>query len=164
VATVSDQGLSGESDRALIEVCKSENRALVSLDLGFAFHGVSLDNSWLFGLNAKQMDRIEHLRSAARAAVFKAMGHPSRIFILENLERGQRCVRDLAGLVGADISTVSKHLAVLKNAGIVRDRKEGTTVYYSLACSCLGDMLASAENIIRQNAERQSQYLAALRT
>lgn len=109
------------------------------------------------------MDRIANVRSVARAAVFKAMGHPSRIFILENLQKKSHCVCELAELVGADMSTVSKHLTVLKNAGIVQDRKEGTTVYYSLSCSCLGDMLNSAENIIRQNTERQNQTLASLR-
>ena len=108
------------------------------------------------------MEQDEHVRSVARAAVFKAMGHPSRIFILEKLQKAPHCVCELAELVGADMSTVSKHLAVLRNAGIVRDRKEGTTVYYSLACLCLGDMLSSAENIIRQNAERQNQTLASL--
>jgi ArsR family transcriptional regulator len=108
------------------------------------------------------MKQVEYIRSSARAVVFKAMGHPSRIFILEKLEEKAHCVRELADLVGSDTSTVSKHLTLLKNAGIVRDRKEGTTVYYSLACSCLGDMLASAGNIIRQNAERQNESLASL--
>ena len=108
------------------------------------------------------MEETERFRSVARAAVFKAMGHPSRIFILEMLQKAPHCVCELAELVGADMSTVSKHLAVLKSAGIVWDRKEGTTVYYSLACSCLGDMLQSAENIIRQNVERQKQSLASL--
>ena len=110
------------------------------------------------------MQQIDRTRSAARASVFKAMGHPSRIYILELLSKAPRCVHDLAAAVGADMSTVSRHLAVLKNAGIVKDSKEGTTVTYSLACSCLGDMLSSAENIIRLNAERHSESLASLRS
>ena len=108
------------------------------------------------------MNHIEHVRSVTRASVFKAMGHPSRIFMLEKLQKSPYCVRELADFVGADISTVSKHLTVLKTAGIVRDRKEGTTVYYSLACPCLSDMLTGVENLIRQNTRLQSQSLASL--
>ena len=108
------------------------------------------------------MKRVEHIRSVARAAVFKAMGHPTRVFILEKLQEAPHCVCELTELIGADMSTVSKHLAVLRNAGIVQDRKQGTTVYYSLACSCLGDMLRSAENIIRSNVEQQKESLASL--
>jgi ArsR family transcriptional regulator len=108
------------------------------------------------------MEATERRRSIARASVFKAMGHPTRVFILEKLQEASRCVCELTDLVGADMSTVSKHLAVLKNAGIVQDRKEGTTVYYSLACSCLSDMLRAAENIIRGHVERQNASLASL--
>lgn len=109
------------------------------------------------------MQASERVRSVARATVFKAMGHPTRVFILEKLQDGPHCVCELTELVGADMSTVSKHLAILKNAGIVQDRKEGTTVYYSLACSCLADMLRAAENVIRGSVERQNASLASLK-
>ena len=46
----------------------------------------------------------------ARAKVLKAMAHPSRLFILEELNKGERCVCDLTEMIGADVSTVSKHL------------------------------------------------------
>ena len=68
----------------------------------------------------------------ARARVIKAMAHPTRLFIVEELSRGERCVCDLTEMVGADISTVSKHLSLLKNARIVADDKRGTQVFYSL--------------------------------
>ena len=61
----------------------------------------------------------------ARAAVVKALAHPTRLFIVEELSRGARCVADLTNLIGADMSTVSKHLAVLRNVGIVEDDKRG---------------------------------------
>ncbi len=94
------------------------------------------------------------------AAVFKALGHPSRTFIVETLARGERCVCELSEMVGADVSTVSRHLALLREAGIIVSRKDGTTVYYSLACNCLGQMIDGVENVIRMKAERQSAALA----
>ena len=57
----------------------------------------------------------------ARAQVIKAMAHPTRLFIVDELAKGERCVCELRVMIGADISTVSKHLSVLKQAGIVED-------------------------------------------
>ena len=67
-----------------------------------------------------------------RAKVFKALGHPSRLLMIEALGQGEKCVCELRELVGSDISTVSKHLTVLKEAGLVRDERRGTNIYYSL--------------------------------
>ena len=66
-------------------------------------------------------ERKKHLD--ARAKVLKAMAHPSRLFIIEELAKGERCVCDLTEMVGADVSTISKHLSVLRQAGIVIDDK-----------------------------------------
>ncbi len=74
-----------------------------------------------------------------RAAVFKALGHPTRLFIAEELGKGERCVCDLTEMVGADTSTVSRHLSVLRNAGIVKDEKRGLQVFYSLKTPCILD-------------------------
>lgn len=77
----------------------------------------------------------------AQARIFKALGHPSRLLMVEELARGERCVRELQTLVGADISTVSKHLALLKGAGVVRHEKRGANVYYALTLRCVGAFL-----------------------
>jgi ArsR family transcriptional regulator len=71
------------------------------------------------------------------AAVFKALGHPSRLLIIDELSGGERPVADLTKLVGSDISTVSSHLAVLRNAGIVVDERRGQQVFYRLAAECV---------------------------
>lgn len=71
------------------------------------------------------------------AAVFKALGHPSRLLMVKALGDGEKCVCDLRELVGADLSTVSKHLSVLKAAGIVAPVKRGNFVYYRLLRSCV---------------------------
>jgi len=86
----------------------------------------------------------------ARARVLKAMAHPTRLFILDRLARGEHCVNDLTELVGADISTVSKHLAVLRNAGIVRDEKRGQQVWYTLRTPCVLNFFDCVENVLRQ--------------
>jgi ArsR family transcriptional regulator len=83
-------------------------------------------------LEARTYDRFE-----ARARVMKAMAHPTRLYIVDELARGERCVHELTEMIGADMSTVSKHLSVLKSVGIVGDEKRGSEVYYSLRMGCV---------------------------
>jgi DNA-binding transcriptional ArsR family regulator len=98
----------------------------------------------------------------ARAKVMKAMAHPTRLFIVDELARNQqRCVCELTDMVGADMSTVSRHLAVLKNAGIVEDEKQGTTVYYRLRCPCVTNFFDCIETVLRRNAKDQQRLLAS---
>jgi ArsR family transcriptional regulator len=67
----------------------------------------------------------------------KALAHPTRLFIVDELARGERCVCDLRDMVGADISTVSKHLGLLKAAGVVSNDKRGQQVFYRLRTPCV---------------------------
>jgi len=87
----------------------------------------------------------------AKAAIFKALGHPSRLAMVERLSLGECCVCKLVELVGADFSTVSKHLAVLKKAGIVEDDKRGQNVYYRLKVPCLIRFIDCVEAVAIQN-------------
>jgi len=91
----------------------------------------------------------------ARAKVAKALAHPSRLLMLDALAEKELCVCELTELVGADQSTVSKHLAVLKNAGIVSDRKDGVMIYYGLKVSCLRGFWSCVEGVLKQNLEEQ---------
>ena len=84
----------------------------------------------------------------ARARVIKAMAHSTRLFIVEELSKGERCVCDLRDMVGADISTVSKHLSILKNAGIVEDDKRGTQVFYTLKVPCVLNFFTCVESVL----------------
>lgn len=89
----------------------------------------SLDSgSHTYSLSADQSQKV--------ATVFKAMGHPSRLTLLSALQDGERCVCELAKLVPGNLSTVSRHLAELKHAGLLVDRKEGLNVYYRTALPC----------------------------
>jgi ArsR family transcriptional regulator len=96
-----------------------------------------------------------------RAAVAHALGNANRLMILDALSERDRCVNELVGKLGCDQSTVSKHLAVLKNAGIIDDRREGARVYYRLACECVGRFFDCIEEVIAARLDRQRQLLAA---
>ncbi len=87
------------------------------------------------------------------------MGHPSRMLILDALREGELCVCELTPLVGADQSTVSRHLAVLKQAGLIEDRKEGSSVYYRLLCRCLEGFFHCIENVLTETHRRQKLLL-----
>jgi DNA-binding transcriptional ArsR family regulator len=91
----------------------------------------------------------------ARARIIKAMAHPSRLFIVDELSRGERCVCELTDMIGADISTVSKHLALLKKAGIVADRKEGLQVYYRLKTPCILRFFECVESVQEANVQER---------
>ena len=74
---------------------------------------------------------------AAQASVIKAMAHPTRLLILNSLKKKETCVCELRDLVGDDMSTVSKHLSILKNAGLVAARREGNWLHYRLLRPCV---------------------------
>ena len=86
---------------------------------------------------------------AAQAEIIKAMAHPTRLLILNSLKKKEVCVRELRDLVGDDISTVSKHLSVLKNAGLVAARREGNWLHYRLLCPCVLEFSACIAGLKR---------------
>ena len=95
----------------------------------------------------------------ARSKVAKALAHPSRLLILDALKEQDRCVCELTDIVGADQSTVSKHLSILKNAGFVEDRKVGSMVYYQDTCKCLDGFFECIESVLRQNLKFQQKVV-----
>ncbi|NLW81251.1 MAG: winged helix-turn-helix transcriptional regulator [Desulfovibrionales bacterium] len=84
----------------------------------------------------------------ARAKVMKSLAHPTRLMMIEELSRGERCVCDLRDLAGCDLSTVSKHLALLKDAGIVEDEKRGKQVYYRLRVPCVLNFFHCLDSVL----------------
>jgi len=101
------------------------------------------------------MDPRTQARFKARAKIIKAMAHPTRLFIVDELSRGERCVYELTEMVGADTSTVSKHLSVLKNANIVQDEKRGLQVFYSLKLPCVLNFFKCVESVMREAGKEQ---------
>lgn len=103
---------------------------------------------------------VEAAAYAARARVFKALGHPARLAMLDALRHGERCVCELRALVDLDLSTVSKHLTLLKNAGVVACRRQGTQVHYRLILTCLPGFLECVDHFLRQDHRRRGEALA----
>ena len=94
------------------------------------------------------MTQAQQQRLNTRAAVLKALAHPTRLWLVEQLEQQERCVCELTDGVDADISTVSKHLSLLRQAGIVASRREGKQIYYRLETPCLLSMLTCIETAL----------------
>ena len=90
----------------------------------------------------------------AEAQVIKALAHPTRLFIVDMISESPHCVCEITEQVGADISTVSKHLSVLKEAGIVRDEKRGTMVYYHLLTPCVLDFRRCVRGVLQSRVDR----------
>lgn len=101
------------------------------------------------------MDAKTRALFEAQATVIKAMAHPTRLFIVDKLAHGEECVCELTKMIGADASTVSKHLSILKNAGIVRDEKRGTQVFYTLEMPCVLNFFSCVQSVIKSRAKDQ---------
>jgi len=101
------------------------------------------------------MDRKIKAKYEARAFVIKAMAHPARLLMVDKLSRKKRSVRELTDLVGSDMSTVSKHLSILKNAGIVSDERAGAKVFYRLKMPCILSFFGCVETVLKENAKEQ---------
>jgi ArsR family transcriptional regulator len=102
------------------------------------------------------MDQATRVRYESRAQVMKALAHPTRLFIVDELGRGERCVCELTEMIGADVSTVSKHLSVLKHAGVVDDEKRGAQVFYCLRVPCVLRWYSCVDGVLKDVAERRA--------
>jgi len=100
-------------------------------------------------------------RLRLKAEVFKAMGHPIRLGIVEFLQRGEMCVCEIVEHVGTEISNVSKHLGILKKAGIVADRRDGLKIMYSLIMPCAVDFARCVQGVLIKRLEDQRSVLVA---
>jgi len=110
--------------------------------------------NWLYcQINMNKQDVQKGARQKSRAQVFKALAHPSRLSIVEALVEGEQCVNELKDLLGIDASTTSRHLAILRNAGLISDEKRGACVYYRLQCSCVLTFIECVESVISRRAD-----------
>ena len=87
--------------------------------------------------------------AALRTSVVKAMAHPTRLLIMESLMQGKQCVNDLTAQAGCDVTTLSKHLSVMKRAGLLVSEKRGLCVYYQIACPCFAEFFRCIDLIAR---------------
>lgn len=101
--------------------------------------------------------------SEVKAELFKALGHPARVRVLEILSEGERSVSEMQPLVGIESSYLSQQLGILRRAGIVSARRQGASVIYSLTDPLLADLLAVAKRLLISSLVENETLLAALR-
>lgn len=101
--------------------------------------------------------------SEIKAELFKALGHPARVRVLELLAEGERSVGDIQPLVGIESSHLSQQLGVLRRAGLVSTRKEGSSVIYAIRDPQLVELLAVSKRILINSLAETQDLLADLR-
>jgi len=103
--------------------------------------------------------RAEEELYRLQAEFCKAMAHPTRIHILRALKHGEKSVNDLARVVGVTQANASQHLAILRQFGLLNTRRDGSTIYYSVAdhrvieaCelvrTCIGERLKNSQIVL----------------
>jgi ArsR family transcriptional regulator len=97
-----------------------------------------------------------------QAGVAKAIAHPLRIAIIDFLKDGEQCVCDIAKHIGSERSNVSRHLAVMVNAGVLDYRKEGLKVIYRLKCTCILEFFSCVTGVLKQQAKENEKLLKAI--
>ena len=94
-----------------------------------------------------------------KSEILKALSHPIRIILVDALRQQDMCVCDLNTLVNVDQSSVSRHLAQLKKAGIVSERREGMRVIHHLETPCIFNAISCAENVLAERHIRQAELI-----
>jgi len=90
----------------------------------------------------------------AAAEIVKALAHPTRLFFVDVLAKGERCVCELAGMVEADLSTVSKHLTILRKAGVLAHERRGSQIFYRLRTPCVQSFISCIQAARDASASR----------
>lgn len=98
------------------------------------------------------MEKIDRAFYSDKAKVFKALSHPTRLFIIDMLKDGEKCVCEMMPDIDADTSTVSKHLSILRNAGILESEKRGQMVFYRLKMDCVLGFFSCIRSAVEDEA------------
>ena len=104
---------------------------------------------------------MNYAQARVRADILKALAHPVRVLLVDALTGGDQCVCELNALAEIDQSNISRHLAVLKKAGVVSDRREGMKVFYHLQTPCILKAFECAIEVVRADAKRRNADLEA---
>lgn len=106
----------------------------------------------------KEMDAAVY-----KAGILKALAHPVRIRLFEALADGEKTVGDLVRITGEKDANTSRHLSVLKSAGLVAARKDGLNVYYSNIMPCLTPALHCVTQAVCNVADEHMKIAASIR-
>ena len=98
---------------------------------------------------------MNSIQAKSRADILKALGHPVRVQMLQALGRGDRCVNDLRSLAAICQANISRHLACLKRAGLVTERRAGPRVIHHLACPGMLQALKCADEAAQAAKKRR---------
>jgi ArsR family transcriptional regulator len=99
-----------------------------------------------------------------KASLFRVLGHPARVRILELLRDGERSVGALQADLELDSGGTSQHLSALRRIGLVESRREGTSVYYRVADDHAFDLLEAGRAVISHRLAEQQAILEDLET
>ncbi len=97
------------------------------------------------------MNQTHRMELDRRADVISALAHTSRLIIVEELEDGDRSVGELTEAIGSDMSTVSRHLSVLRSAGIVSSSRDGNRIIYHLLTPCVSSFFSCVQRVIDES-------------
>ena len=108
------------------------------------------------------MEKTELELYRMRAEIAQAMGHPIRMAVVDFLKDGEKCVCEISKWLGSQRSNVSRHLAVLQNAGLITGRKDGLWMRYSLNYLHAGDMISIIDKIVKEKLTQDTELLKRL--
>ena len=100
------------------------------------------------------MTEQERIHCELTAHMFRAMAHPLRVFLLDRLSTKAWCVCELAAEAEVDKSVASKHLSILREAGLVESTRHGTQIEYSLTAPCVLELASCAEGAVLINRKK----------
>jgi DNA-binding transcriptional ArsR family regulator len=106
------------------------------------------------------IDRETSVLYQRKAEIIKAVGHPLRVAVVDFLKDGEKCVCEIAEHIGSERSNVSRHLAVMLKAGVLRSRKDGLMVFYELRTPCILNFLNCATQALKHNVNEDVQVFA----
>lgn len=98
-----------------------------------------------------------------KTSVIKALANPTRLMIIDCLRQGEKTVSEITEAIQDEQSNVSKNLGILKGNGLIKDRKAGLNVYYSLQICCINDFFCCLDNIISTNLKYRQELINSSR-
>ena len=110
----------------------------------------------------KRDKHIQQMVYEGQATVLKAMGQPTRLQILDLLKEGERCVCEIFPAIHQEQANVSKHLSILKQAGILDSRKDGLRIIYRIKNREVLDLLKIVSQMLKDQMQEQRKLMAQL--
>jgi len=105
------------------------------------------------------MKKKDKLLLNAKAKILKALAHPTRLWMTEQLINGEKCVCEFTNNIDVDFSTISKHLSILKEAGIVENEKRGKKVFYHLKIPCILTFMNCIDTVVKSDIKEKTKLL-----